>query len=179
MMNYTTYQSKYFAEQLLLRRTGGSDGLVQALTNAKVDLNPHQVDAAMFALQSPLSNGVLLADEVGLGKTIEAGILIAQCWAEYKRKIILVVPASLRTQWMAELDEKFFIKSIILEGKNFNQLKKQGRVNPFEQKDRVVICSYNFAAQKQESPDAKVSCPSGCCRIILPLLYLIATSEIV
>ena len=154
MMNYTTYQSKYFAEQLLLRRTGGSDGLVQALTNAKVDLNPHQVDAAMFALQSPLSNGVLLADEVGLGKTIEAGILIAQCWAEYKRKIILVVPASLRTQWMAELDEKFFIKSIILEGKNFNQLKKQGRVNPFEQKDRVVICSYNFAAQKQEAVKA-------------------------
>lgn len=149
MMQYTAYQARYFAEQIKLKRTGGSDGLVQALTSAKVDLNPHQIDAAMFALQSPLSGGVLLADEVGLGKTIEAGILIAQCWAEYRRKIILVVPASLRTQWMAELDEKFFIKSVILEGKNFNQWKKQGRLNPFEQKDRVVICSYNFAAQKQ------------------------------
>ena len=154
MMHYTPYQSRYFAEQLLLRRTGGSDGLVQALTNAKVDLNPHQIDAAMFALQSPLSNGVLLADEVGLGKTIEAGILIAQCWAEYRRKIILVVPASLRTQWMAELDEKFFIKSMILEGKNFNQLKKQGKLNPFDQNDRIIICSYNFAAQKQVEVNA-------------------------
>ena len=149
MSRYTPYQARYFAEQVMLKRTGGSEGIVQALTSAKVDLNPHQVDAATFALQSPLLNGVLLADEVGLGKTIEAGILIAQCWAEYKRKIILVVPASLRTQWMSELEEKFFIKSIILEGKNFNQMKKKGMLNPFEQTNRVIICSYNFASQKQ------------------------------
>ena len=149
MSRYTPYQARYFAEQVMLKRTGGSEGIVQALTSAKVDLNPHQVDAATFALQSPLLNGVLLADEVGLGKTIEAGILIAQCWAEYKRKIILVVPASLRTQWMSELEEKFFIKSIILEGKNFNQMKKKGMLNPFEQTNRVIICSYNFASQKK------------------------------
>ena len=123
-MPYTVHQIKFFAEQLMLKRPQHSiDGLASAMSGAKVDLNPHQVDAATFALQSPLLNGVLLADEVGLGKTIEAGILIAQCWAEYKRKIILVVPASLRTQWMSELEEKFFIKSIILEGKNFNQMK--------------------------------------------------------
>jgi SNF2 family DNA or RNA helicase len=70
---------------------------------AQVDLNPHQVDAALFALKSPLSKGVLLADEVGLGKTIEAGIVLAQRWAEWKRRILLVVPATLRKQWSAEL----------------------------------------------------------------------------
>ena len=100
MKQYTFYQSRYFQEQLMLKRpSGNGSNLVPALAGAKVDLNPHQVDAAMFAFQSPLSNGVLLADEVGLGKTIEAGIVIAQYRAEHKRKILLIVPASLRNQW--------------------------------------------------------------------------------
>lgn len=149
MSQYTTYQSRYFQEQLTLRRPSNDGSIVPALAGAKVDLNPHQVDAALFAFQSPLTNGALLADEVGLGKTIEAGICIAQYWAEHKRKILLIVPASLRNQWLSELDEKFYIKSMILESKNFNQIKKQGVRNPFEQQDRVVICSYNFAAGKQ------------------------------
>jgi len=49
-------------------------------------MNPHQVEATLFALASPLSNGVILADEVGLGKTIEASLVLAQKWAERKRK---------------------------------------------------------------------------------------------
>jgi SNF2 family DNA or RNA helicase len=52
-----------------------------------VDLNPHQVEAALFACRNPLSRGVILADEVGLGKTIEVGLVIAQRWAERRRKI--------------------------------------------------------------------------------------------
>ncbi|PPK49298.1 SNF2-related protein [Clostridium algidicarnis] len=147
---YSSYQAKYFKEQLTLKRPSNSiENLVSALAGARVDLNPHQVDAAMFAFKSPLSQGVLLADEVGLGKTIEAGIVLAQYFAERKRKILLIVPAALRNQWLSELDEKFYIKSIILESKNFNRLKKQGMMNPFEQKDSVVICSYNFVASKQ------------------------------
>ncbi len=113
-------------------------------------MNPHQVDAALFAFASPLSKGVLLADEVGLGKTIEAGIAIAQYFAEHKRKVLLIVPASLRNQWLAELEEKFYIKSIILESKNYNKMKKEGVYNPFDQEGRVVICSYNFASLKRE-----------------------------
>lgn len=147
---YSSYQAKYFKEQLTLKRPSSSiENLVSALAGARVDLNPHQVDAAMFAFKSPLSQGVLLADEVGLGKTIEAGLVLAQYFAERKRKILLIVPASLRNQWRSELDEKFYIKSIILESKNFNRFKKQGIVNPFEHKDSVVICSYNFVASKQ------------------------------
>lgn len=147
---YSSYQAKYFKEQLTLQRPSNSiENLVSALAGARVDLNPHQVDAAMFAFKSPLSQGVLLADEVGLGKTIEAGLVLAQYFAERKRKILLIVPASLRNQWLSELDEKFYIKSIILESKNFNRLKKQGITNPFLQKDSVVICSYNFVASKQ------------------------------
>lgn len=65
----------------------------------------------MFAFRNPFSKGVLLADEVGLGKTIEAGLVIAQKWAERKRKILIIVPANLRKQWHQELQEKFGVGS--------------------------------------------------------------------
>jgi len=149
-MSYTEHQIRFFAEQLMLRRPQDKiDGLASSMSGVKVDLNPHQVDAALFALKSPLSSGALLADEVGLGKTIEAGLVLAQCWSERKRKILLIVTASLRTQWRDELEEKFFIRSEILESKNYNKAKKNDpSCNPFLVHDAVVICSYNFASAK-------------------------------
>lgn len=149
MGTYTPHQIRYFAEQILLKRPQASiEGLASAMSGVKVDLNPHQVDAALFALKSPLSSGALLADEVGLGKTIEAGLVLAQCWSERKRRILLIIPASLRTQWRAELSEKFYIDSFILESTNYNKSKKEGVINPFDVRDSVTICSYNFASRK-------------------------------
>lgn len=149
MEKYTPYQTRYFAEQISLKRPQSSiDGLASAMSGVKVDLNPHQVDAALFALKSPLNKGALLADEVGLGKTIEAGLVLAQYWSERKRRILLIVPAALRTQWRAELSEKFFIDSCLLESSNFNKAKKDGILNPFCIADQVIICSYNFASRK-------------------------------
>lgn len=148
---YTKYHSKYYATELTLHRASNSiDRLAASLSSAKVDLNPHQIDAALFAFRSPISNGVILADEVGLGKTIEAGIVIAQKWAERKRKMILIVPASLRKQWFTELEEKFFLKSVIMEKKSFNQYKKEGNSNPFDLNGKIIICSYHFASQMAE-----------------------------
>lgn len=86
-------------------------------------MNPHQVEAALFAFKSPLSKGAILADEVGLGKTIEAGIILSELWAEHKRRIIIVVPASLRNQWNLELMEKFYLPSVILEMKAIRKLR--------------------------------------------------------
>jgi len=150
MSEYTPFQTRYFAEQILLKRSQSSiDSLASAMSSVKVDLNPHQVDAALFALKSPLSQGALLADEVGLGKTIEAGLALAQFWSERKRQILLIVPAALRTQWRTELDEKFYIKSRILESVSFNKYKKDGIPNPFDLKNEVAICSYNFASRKE------------------------------
>lgn len=144
---YTKYHSKYFASELSLQRAIDTiENLTVALSNAKVDLNPHQVDAALFALKSPLSSGVLLADEVGLGKTIQAGLVISQKWAE--RKILLIMPSSLRKQWNQELMDKFFIDSIIMENKLFSQKKKADSVNPFDVENKLVICLYNFASKK-------------------------------
>ena len=112
----TEEQQKYIAWLLTSRRSGDDDMRVAGvLSEARVDLNPHQVEAALFALKSPFSKGVVLADEVGLGKTIEAGIVISQYWAEQKRRILIIVPATLRRQWSTEMEEKFFLKSKILE----------------------------------------------------------------
>ena len=149
MNSYTPHQSRYFAEQILLQRPQSSiDGLVSAMSGVKVDLNPHQVDAALFAVKSPLSTGALLADEVGLGKTIEAGLVLAQCWAERRRHILLIVPAALRMQWRSELFEKFYIDSVLMESSVYNKLRKEGVTNPFDVRDQVVICSYQFASKK-------------------------------
>ena len=149
MERYTPHQARYFAEQISLKRSESSiEGLASAMFGVKVDLNPHQVDAALFALKSPLSNGVLLADEVGLGKTIEAGLVLAQYWSERKRHILLIVPASLRMQWRSELKEKFYIDSVILETSSFNKIQRELNNNPFDITNKVIICSYNFAARK-------------------------------
>ena len=142
----TIFHSNYYAHELTRRFSSEKfEKLSQSLFNATVDLNPHQIEAALFAFRSPLSRGAILADEVGLGKTIEAGLIISQLWAERKRRILIVLPAALREQWGRELLEKFFIASIILESKNFHQLSKQGIVNPFDQADTIVLCSYHFA----------------------------------
>ena len=145
----TPYHSQYWAHALTLKGpTGSLESLSRSIANARVDLNPHQVDAALFAVRSPLSRGVILADEVGLGKTIEAGIVIAQRWAERRRRILLIVPATLRKQWQQELAEKFALPSIILEGASFNAAHQAGVLNPLDQPGQLIVCSYHFAAAK-------------------------------
>ena len=148
MSGITPYHAKYFAHFLTRRLPANNlDKLTASLHDAQVDLTPHQIDAALFAFKSPLSNGAILADEVGLGKTIEAGIILSQHWAERKRRLLIICPANLRKQWSAELMEKFFIPSYILETKNFNQEIELGNPNPFN-KDGIIICSYQFACTK-------------------------------
>lgn len=150
MNNFTSYHAKYFAYELTKRSSSDSmQKLASTLVDAQVDLNPHQVEAALFAFRSPLSKGAILADEVGLGKTIEAGLIISQKWAERKRKIIIVTPANLRKQWSQELQDKFFLNSIILENKSFNEFIKKGKLNPFDQPDIIIICSYQFSRTKE------------------------------
>src|SRR5687767_3552541 len=127
----TAYHAKYFAYELTKRCASDSiEKLAAALSDAQVDLNPHQVEAALFAFRSPFSRGAILADEVGLGKTIEAGLLISQKWAERKRRLLIIVPANLRKQWGQELADKFHLPSVILENRSFNEAIRAGNLNP-------------------------------------------------
>lgn len=148
----TAYQAKYYAHELTcLHATDSVDRLSQSLFDARVDLNPHQIEAALFALSNPLQQGVLLADEVGLGKTIEAGLLLCQYWAERKRRMIIVCPAALRKQWAQELVEKFALPSTVLDAA---AIKKSGlSVNSCLSSiasKQIVIMSYHFAAKLEE-----------------------------
>ena len=145
----TDYHSKYLASDLVRRRSSdSSEKLAVAVAGAQVDMNPHQVDAALFAFASPLSKGALLADEVGLGKTIEAGLVISQRWAEGKRRILIIAPSNLRKQWYQEMNEKFFIPCTIIESKSYNAAIKAGDLRPFDVYGSVMICSYQFARNK-------------------------------
>ena len=139
----TAYHAKYFAHDLTRRATDGVDRLSSALFDASVDLNPHQIEAAVFALQSPLSKGAILADEVGLGKTIEAGIVLCQYWAERRRRLLVITPASIRKQWALELREKFNLPAVVLDAKSYRDAQKAGR-DPLRP-DAVLVCSYYFA----------------------------------
>ena len=133
-MKTTAHQAKYFAHEIVCFSNNHDAGdLTGALMSAQVDLNPHQIEAALFALKHPLHEGVMLADEVGLGKTIEAGLVLCQLWAERRRRLLVVCPAALRKQWQEELREKFALPGDIAEGS----------VPSF--KDRVLIVSYDFA----------------------------------
>ncbi len=145
----TDFHAKYIAHDLTRRCASDSvEKLTAVLSDAQVDLNPHQIEAALFAFRNPLSKGAILADEVGLGKTIEAGLLIAQKWAEQKHRILVIAPANLRKQWSQELADKFFLPSAILENRTFNEAVKAGNLNPFQQ-EAVVICSYQFARRME------------------------------
>jgi SNF2 family DNA or RNA helicase len=148
-MDITACHAKYFAHDLTRRCASDSvEKLASVLSDAQVDLNPYQIEAALFAFRSPFSRGAILADEVGLGKTIEAGLLLAQKWAERKQRLLVIVPANLRKQWSQELIDKFHLPSLILENRSFNDTVRTGNLNPFQQQ-AIVICSYQFACKKK------------------------------
>ena len=147
-MSLTPHHAKYFAHDLTRRATSGMDRLSMALFDAAVDLNPHQIEAALFALQSPLSKGVILADEVGLGKTIEAGIVLCQFWAERKRRLLVICPASIRKQWALEMEEKFNLPTRVLDAKAYREAQRSGRA-PLNEK-AVLIMSLNYANSLRE-----------------------------
>ena len=147
-MTLTPHHARYYAHDLTRKAASGMDRLSMSLFDAAVDLNPHQIEAALFALSSPLSQGVILADEVGLGKTIEAGIVLCQFWAERKRRLLVVCPASLRKQWALELAEKFNLPAMVLDARAWRELEQAGR--PPLTEPAVLILSFNYANRLRE-----------------------------
>jgi ERCC4-related helicase len=144
----TKYQAKYYAHELQRSYANDHVGkLAGLLFDAQVEPKPHQIDAALFALQTPFLPGVILADEVGLGKTIEAGIVISQYWAERRRSILIIAPSSLRQQWQQELNEKFLIPSSILDPRTKDALLARSG----SQSSQVLICSYEFVLRHEQS----------------------------
>lgn len=138
------YQAKYIVHEL--ERVYANDDVAKLsglMFDAQIMPTPHQIDAALFALNTPNTKGVVLADEVGLGKTIEAGIVIMQKWSERKRKILIISPSSLRQQWSQELQEKFNLYSQLVDSKSMKEIHALDN-------DGIYICSYEFAKRNVE-----------------------------
>lgn len=118
--------------------------------NRYIQKNPHQIDAFLKAVSSLRTGGYIFADEVGLGKTIEAGLVLKYLIRSGKKNIIIATPASLRVQWQVELQEKFNIEADVLDN---NLLKLKDMEHTYsvkfhkQNKPHIVITSYGFMSK--------------------------------
>lgn len=122
-----------------------------------IDPNPHQVNAFCAAIDAMKTGGMVLADEVGLGKTIEAGLILRYMLESGAKKVMIALPASLRKQWELELEEKFDLKPVILDRLTVEHdaedwhKKLAGR-----QSVRIVVTSYDYSGKLMKRfPDVK------------------------
>ncbi len=146
----TRYHARYFAHELTRVGGTGIERLGRSLFDACVDLNPQQIEAALIALLSAISKRVLLADEVGLAKPIEAGLVVSQCWAERRRRPLVIFSASLRNQSEQELNEKFNLPAQVLDAKTYRETQSAGTPSPFIA-DAILIFSMKCASARNPS----------------------------
>ena len=120
----------------------------RCLLNTNIELNPHQINAFVAAIQALKTGGIVLADEVGLGKTIEAGLVLKYVLDSGAKRVLIALPATLRKQWEIELDEKFDLKATILD-KYTVERDYYAMRNWIEDtsKTRIVITSYDYASK--------------------------------
>ena len=118
------------------------------LLNANIELNPHQINAFCAAVQALKTGGIVLADEVGLGKTIEAGLVLKYVLETGAKRVLIVLPASLRKQWELELDEKFELKSVILDRFTVEKESLYWRKRLTNNRNvRIVLASYDYSSK--------------------------------
>lgn len=128
-------------EYAIIKRQQLESSPYSCLDNDKIDLNPHQIEALVFAVEAIKLGGAILADEVGLGKTIEAGLVMRYLHKSGYRKMLLIIPSSLCRQWQIELYEKFAIEAAIVDRQNLENYH-----TAVSKELSVIIVSYNFAA---------------------------------
>lgn len=128
-------------EYAIIKRQQLDSSPYSCLDNDKIDLNPHQIEALVFAVEAIKLGGAILADEVGLGKTIEAGLVMRYLHKTGYRKMLLIIPSSLCRQWQIELYEKFAMEAAIVDRQNLENYHTE-----VSKELSVVIVSYNFAA---------------------------------
>ena len=117
------------------------------LSGSDIDINPHQIEAFCVAVASIKSGGVILADEVGLGKTIEAGLVIKYVLQSGAKRILIILPSNLRKQWQIELEDKFEIESIVVDSLNIDEYHEQ--VSKENRKPVVVFAHIHMRQKKQ------------------------------
>ena len=120
----------------------------RCLLNTNIEINPHQINAFCAAIQALKTGGIVLADEVGLGKTIEAGLTLKYVLDSGAKHVLIALPATLRKQWEVELEEKFNLQTSILD-----RLTVESNLSFWkaclENRDevRIVITSYDYSSK--------------------------------
>ena len=115
------------------------------LLDANIELNPHQINAFCAAIQALKTGGIVLADEVGLGKTIEAGLVLKYVLESGGKRILIALPASLRKQWELELNDKFNLQASILDRITVEKDISYWRKALEESKDSISPLSFCFS----------------------------------
>ncbi len=142
MSNVLIEQYAVFKKQYL------EESLYKCLLDSDIDINPHQVEAFCAAIHSLKDGGIVLADEVGLGKTIEAGLVLKYAIKQGSKRILLAMPNPLRKQWEIELKEKFGIHTVILTRHivehNYYEILARLKDSQYVQ---VVITTYGYASK--------------------------------
>ena len=126
-------------------------------SESHIDPNPHQINAFCAAIDAMKTGGIVLADEVGLGKTIEAGLVLRYMLESGVKKVLIALPASLRKQWELELEDKFNLKSIILDRLTVEHDAKNWHKKLADRKNvMIVITSYDYSPKLMKRfPDVK------------------------
>lgn len=128
----------------------------RCLLNADIELNPHQINAFIAAIQALKTGGIILADEVGLGKTIEAGLVLNYVLDSGAKKVLIALPATLRKQWEVELEEKFGKKAVILDRLTVEKDYYGMKAWIEKPEVRIVITSYDYSSKLMKRfPDVK------------------------
>ena len=118
------------------------------LLDANIELNPHQINAFCAAIQALKTGGIVLADEVGLGKTIEAGLVLKYVLESGAKRVLIALPASLRKQWELELEDKFGLESVILDRLTVEKDSSDWRKRLTDNKSvRIVLTSYDYSSK--------------------------------
>lgn len=126
-------------------------------SESHIDPNPHQINAFCAAIDAIKTGGMVLADEVGLGKTIEAGLVLRYMLESGAKKVLIALPASLRMQWELELEDKFNLKSVILDRLTVDHDADKWHSRLADRDSvRIVITSYDYSSKLMKKfPDVK------------------------
>ncbi|MEO5392024.1 DISARM system SNF2-like helicase DrmD [Bifidobacterium adolescentis] len=126
-------------------------------SESHIDPNPHQINAFCAAVDAMKTGGMVIADEVGLGKTIEAGLVLRYMLESGAKKVLIALPVSLRKQWELELEDKFDLSSAILDRLTVeHDAKNWHRKLADRQGVMIVITSYDYSSKLMKRfPDVK------------------------
>lgn len=120
----------------------------RCLLNTNIEINPHQINAFCAAIQALKTGGIVLADEVGLGKTIEAGLTLKYVLDSGAKRVLIALPATLRKQWEIELEEKFNLESTILDRFTVESEPLEWKAwLEDKRKVRIVLASYDYSSK--------------------------------